>query len=311
MGRLGIGSALRIGDAVYVIDVGDGAARQLALALDPELTDGHAFEGVRAIFLTHLHSDHVADYFTLLAYGGGRGLGGGGTIPVLGPGRRGALQPAVAQQLAGEPEPPVIHPENPTPGTVDMTRSLMAAFALDLNDRIRDLGDAPLDTLVAPRDIALPPGVHYVPNDPKELSVEPFEVYRDELVTVTATLVSHFPVNPSFGFRFDTPSGAVVFSGDTGPSENLVRLATGADVLVHEVIDPDWIAGRPPAEAQHHRTAHTAADRVGEIAERAGVGRLVLTHIVPGTTPAEKLEIAQQGFSGELVIGSDGMDVGL
>ena len=70
----------------------------------------------------------------------------------------------------------------------------------------------------------------------------PILVYQDALVTVRATLVNHGPVYGSFAFRFDTADGAVVFSGDTGyPCSNLVQLAQGADVLVHEVIDPAFI----------------------------------------------------------------------
>ena len=48
--------------------------------------------------------------------------------------------------------------------------------------------------------------------------------------------MQHAPVFPALGLRFDTDDGSVVFSGDTGPTDNLVELAQGADVLVHEVI---------------------------------------------------------------------------
>lgn len=308
-GRLGIGSALIVGDNVYVIDCGDGSARQLASSLDPTLTRPDIFAGLRGIFLTHLHSDHVMDYFTLLSYGSGRGLGRGGPVPVVGPGRRGAIQPATAQELAGEPEPPLINPANPTPGTVDMTRALIEAHALDLNDRVRDLGWAALPDLIRPRDIELPAAVPYEPNNPETPDVEAFEVYSDDHVRVTATLVSHFPVAPSYGYRFDFDGKSVVFSGDTGPSENLVRLAAGADVLVHEVIDPDWIATRPPASQQHHLTAHTSVDELGGIAQRAGVGSVVLTHMVPANIPRATLRRAAKGFDGKLLIGEDGMEV--
>jgi ribonuclease BN (tRNA processing enzyme) len=309
--RRGISSALILGDQVYVIDCGDGAARQLALTLDPGLTDRRMFSRLRGVFLTHLHSDHIMDYFTLLCYGSARGLAESGPVPVYGPGRRGAMQPATAQQLSGLGEPVVINPANPTPGTTDMTQGLINAFALDLNDRVRDIGYPPLDSQVDPRDIALPAGLRFDPNDPQPPPMDPFEIHRDDRVRVTATLVSHFPVFPSFGYRFDFDGGAVVFSGDTGPSENLVRLAAGSDVLVHEVIDPDWVSSRPPASQQHHLTAHTSADDVGGIAASAGVGTLVLTHIVPGETPVANLERAGRGFPGELLVGHDGLEIPL
>lgn len=69
-------------------------------------------------------------------------------------------------------------------------------------------------------------------------AVDPFVVLPedDNGVTVTATLVNHAPVFPAFAYRFDPPDGSIVFSGDTSPSENLVRLARDADILVHEVL---------------------------------------------------------------------------
>jgi ribonuclease BN (tRNA processing enzyme) len=60
-------------------------------------------------------------------------------------------------------------------------------------------------------------------------------------VRVSATPVNYVPVWPSFAFRFDTDDGAVVFSGDTVPSQNLIRMAKGANILVHEVIVSEWI----------------------------------------------------------------------
>src|SRR4030095_8486820 len=61
---------------------------------------------------------------------------------------------------------------------------------------------------------------------------EPFVVRPEDEhgVTVTATLVQHAPVFPALAYRFDTPHGSVVFSGDTGPCDNVARLAQGADI---------------------------------------------------------------------------------
>ena len=109
--------------------------------------------------------------------------------------------------------------------------------------------------------------------------MDPVVIYPedDHGVQVSAVLVQHAPVFPAFGFRFDTPQGSVVFSGDTGPCDNVVRLAAGADVLVHEVIDVDALTQRitrlPNYEAvrNHLASSHTAPEQVGEIAARAGV----------------------------------------
>jgi hypothetical protein len=76
----------------------------------------------------------------------------------------------------------------------------------------------------------------------------------------------------------------VVFSGDTAASDNVVRLAHGADLLVHEVIDIDSyerFLGLPPALLEHLRESHTDVTELGPLAERADVDTLVLTHLVP------------------------------
>ena len=57
-------------------------------------------------------------------------------------------------------------------------------------------------------------------------------------VKVTSTVVDHPPVVPAFAYRFDARDRSIVISGDTSPSQNLVKLAAGADVLVHSVMYP-------------------------------------------------------------------------
>jgi ribonuclease BN (tRNA processing enzyme) len=149
--------------------------------------------------------------------------------------------------------------------------------------------------------------------------MEPFRIHEDDRVRVSATLVSHAPVWPAFAFRFDTDDGAVVFSGDTAPSPNLIKMAKGADILVHEVIVSGWIDRILPLPRslgeeglrQHMLSAHTSVDQVGKVAESAGVSTLVLSHIVPGNARAEELMPAQRDFSGQLVIGEDLLQLGV
>ena len=141
----------------------------------------------------------------------------------------------------------------------------------------------------------------------------PFTVFQDDRVRVTATLVNHAPIWPSFAYRFDTDDGAVVFSGDTSPCANLVRLARGAQILVHEAIVTSWIDRTLPqprsasneAIRNHLLSAHTPVEKVGSIAQAAGVPKLVLSHIVPGNATDSDLAPAQEGFSGQLIIGDD------
>ncbi|MFD6059590.1 hypothetical protein [Rhodococcus wratislaviensis] len=83
------------------------------------------------------------DYFNIVLSGWYQGLPGLAPVEVYGPGDRGALPP-----ISGTTDVPVVNPENPTPGTVDMTNYLTQAFATDINDRLRDSGKPGLDKLI-------------------------------------------------------------------------------------------------------------------------------------------------------------------
>jgi ribonuclease BN (tRNA processing enzyme) len=143
--------------------------------------------------------------------------------------------------------------------------------------------------------------------------MEPFTFFEDDRVKVSATLVNHAPVFPALAYRFDTDNGSIVFSGDTAKCSNLVRLAKDADVLVHEVIDEDWVAQLFPAprsEAQeglyrHLLPAHTLKKEVGFIAAEANVGTLVLSHLVPVVQPESVWAECARGFNGRMVVGRD------
>jgi ribonuclease BN (tRNA processing enzyme) len=144
-------------------------------------------------------------------------------------------------------------------------------------------------------------------------------VMQDENVKVSAALVDHGVVKPAFAYRFDCPDRSIVISGDTRPSENLVRLANGADVLVHEVMYLPALeklsASEPNATTlmAHLMAAHTATEQVGKIATEAGVKTLVLSHFVPGGTPVipDKVwyDAVKPHFAGRLIVGRDLMEI--
>ncbi|MFF5105849.1 MBL fold metallo-hydrolase [Streptomyces sp. NPDC000134] len=318
-GRCGVSSAVVYGDRVYLVDLGHGAMHRLVQSgLGAGDGLGSALTPVRGIFLTHLHSDHVADWPALFATGPANIVGRGAEpIHVFGPGDRGVL-PAVFPP--GAPAPAVFNPERPTPGLTAMTGYLGQAFATDFNGRARESGFTRPDDLFSVHDIDLG-GVWSVDPAGKPPRLEsPLRVWEDGDVRVTATLVDHAPTAPAFAFRFDTPDGSVVFSGDTRVSANLIELARDADVLVHEVIDPRFVdqlaaalpASRREAMREHLLTSHTTIDQVGrDVAEPAGVRQLVLNHLVPATNPARRWKAAQKGYSGKLVVGEDLLTLGV
>jgi ribonuclease BN (tRNA processing enzyme) len=302
--RTGIATAVVVGEAVYLVDAGNGVGRQLMKA-------GLSVSSLRGIFLTHLHSDHTIDLAGLAIFGLFTLTPGQRPISILGPGDRGELPP-VSPRAAVPPSP--VFPELPTPGTRDMFRHLMQAYATDLNDRVIDaLRPSPLDYFVA-EDIAVPAAIGYHPNqNPTPAGMEPFEIYRDELVTVTATLVEHPPVAPAFAFRFDTAEGSVTISGDTAPCQNLVRLARGTDLLLHEAIDFDWVqraygsidSEEARASIDHHRRSHTSPQDAIALAHQAGARTLALHHLVPGTTPDAVWQAHGKDFNGTFLVPDD------
>lgn len=315
----GISSALRVGDRYYVIDAGHGVLQRLRQAQlgNWEVPNAGPLDAMRAVFLTHLHSDHIVDLNSLFTSGIFNGLQNvDRPVELIGPGNRGVLPPVFGGGTRGD----VVAPESPTPGTEETWDLIKRAFATDFNDRIADNHVLGPDRLVRARDIELPAHLTADPNGDTAPKMEPIQVYEDDRVKVTAILVQHAPVFPAFAYRFDTEDGSVVFSGDTSAHPNLIRLAEGADVLVHEVLSRDWLDQEMPeprspqveAGYQHLIGAHTPADQVGSIAEEAGVGHLVLNHLVPATWPAHRWRKAvRPDFSGRLTVGEDLLRIAL
>lgn len=83
------------------------------------------------------------------------------------------------------------------------------------------------------------------------------------------------------------------------------QLAREADLFLSEATYPEAV---PPADAEHLLTARLA----GRYAQQAGAGRLLLTHLWPGTRHEEALRAARDGFSGPLSVAAPGqvLDLG-
>ena len=123
---------------------------------------------------------------------------------------------------------------------------------------------------------------------------------------VTAFAVDHQPVEPAFGYRFDAGSSSIVVSGDTGPSPNLIRFAKGADILVHEAYAVTGSRNDRGTGRWSILDYHSSAAEAGDAAEKAGAKILVLTHLIPGSAPAELfLEEAAKKFGGRVVVAKD------
>ncbi|MHA6804545.1 MBL fold metallo-hydrolase [Salinifilum ghardaiensis] len=120
--RAGISSALVVDGATYLVDCGRSATSQFARA-------GLSLRSLSSIFLTHLHADHVSDYYNFFLGGGHVPNTSGdtlsGPITVHGPGPAGELPPKFGGGAA-----PAVSPEDPAPGTAAMTRKLHEAIGI-------------------------------------------------------------------------------------------------------------------------------------------------------------------------------------
>jgi ribonuclease BN (tRNA processing enzyme) len=188
------------------------------------------------------------------------------------------------------------------PPLVKMTKLFLEMNQYDIDVRIEDEGRPQLAPLIRPHEFS-----------------EPGPVMQDERVKVTSALVHHPLVKPAFAYRFDGPGRSIVISGDTTPSDNLIALAKGADVLVHEAMylpGVDALLQRVPNAAtlkKHLLDSHSTTEQVGEVAAKAGVKTLVLSHLVPGDDPKITDEMwtadVRKHFKGEIIVGRDLMEI--
>jgi ribonuclease BN (tRNA processing enzyme) len=128
----------------------------------------------------------------------------------------------------------------------------------------------------------------------RELEVGPFRLD-------TWALPHHVP---NAGLRLSAGGKAIAYTGDTGPADTLVDLARDADLLLAEATYPEEV---PDADARYLSTAL----QVGRTAATAGVARLLLTHLWPGTPPEPTLAAAAKSYSGDLAVASWGVTVSL
>jgi ribonuclease BN (tRNA processing enzyme) len=148
---------------------------------------------------------------------------------------------------------------------------------------------------------------------------QPGIVLQNADVKVTAARVRHPPITDAYAYRFDAADRSIVISGDTTYSPELIELAKGADVLVHEVMDRagiETIIGRLPNATtmrEHLMASHTLVEDVGKVAAAAGVKTLVLSHLVPADdksiTDAMWTTGARKYFRGQIVVGRDLMAI--
>lgn len=234
------------------------------------------------VLLTHLHSDHI-----------------------------GELGEAVVQSwIAGRASALDVYGP---PGVEEVVAGFAHAYAHDTDYRVTHHQDAFMPRApsgAVAHVIAPPPGTDRV------------VVFERGALKVSAFRVEHAPADPAYGYRIDWRGRVVVISGDTRRSEAVVRNAQGADLLLHEALAAH-LTERAASRARAlglDRTAKLARDvenyhatpvQAAEVAQQAGVQRLVYTHVFPPLPNALARRLFLQGtgdaYAGPQSLGADGM----
>jgi ribonuclease Z len=239
------------GDLLF--DCGRGVLLRLAAAAS-------SAAALRALFLTHLHSDHITDLNDIVSTRW--------------------ITSLVANPLS------VFGPV----GSVALVQAVEAMLEPDIGYRLAhhdDLQWRPSSTVA---------------------EVERGVIWHDGAVRVSAAPTDHAPVRPTLAFRIDEAGHAVVIAGDTVPCDGLDELCRGADLLVHTVVRPDLISPIGLPRLTDVLDYHSSVADAARTAARAGVGTLVLSHLVPAPAPGTEQEWRDQAaahFTGQVVVATD------
>lgn len=279
--RAGPCLAVLAGRDAFVFDSGSGSVRKL-------LRMGFPADRLKAVFLTHLHSDHIDGLGELLLQAWVNGSRSA-PLPVYGP-------PGVAEVLAGFSE----------------------AYTLDSGYRVAHHGPKTIN----PAGFGGTAQVIPVPAGSPARAL----AWEGDGVRITVIKVSHPPIEPAYGYRIDYKGRSVSISGDTVYSPNFVAASRGVDVMFHEALNKPMIAAMGRALAKRGRPNaaqimtdiqdyHASPADAARAARNAKADALVLYHLVP-SIPQGLMESAFVGdagksFGGTLKVSRDGMLVSL
>lgn len=276
--RSGPCTGIVAGDQIFVVDAGSGNVGNLGRM-------GFPIGRTQAVLLTHLHSDHMDGLGEMLLQ---TWINGSRTTPT-----------------------PVIGPE----GTEAVVDGFRAAYQIDSTYRTAHHGDK----------VANPGGFG---GTAQEISVGGISetILEDGDLRITAVLVRHSPVEPAFGYRFDYKDRSVMISGDTIYHPGLVAVAKGADLLLHDALNPEMVEVLRSAlqdRGSDHlakimfdiQDYHASPVDAARAANDAGVGALILHHIVPPLPSTFMhplfLDGTEDEYAGPISIAQDGQIISL
>lgn len=265
---------VQAGGSLYLVDVGPESTKNIQTWRMPVAT-------ARAVFITHLHSDHIGDLgeFNLQSW------------------------------VAGRPAPLIV--VGP-PGVDKLAAGFNQAYEADhgFRNAHHDHGDVrlPIEAGLLKAQVAT------LPQAKDEVTPITKQVWSENGLVVTAIEVNHAPVAPAYAYRFDYKGRSVVVSGDTRKWPPLAAASKGADVLIHEAQNADMTKtmsaglkaqGNPRMSSIMADTLsyHTTPVEAEEIAKLAGVRALVLYHITQAGLPFFSPETFTKGM--DAVAGPD------
>jgi ribonuclease Z len=187
------------------------------------------------------------------------------------------------------------------PGTSGLVERTLEMLQVDIGYRVAHHEDLTWEPSVEVREVS-------------EGEVE-LEVLTGAGVRVLVAPTDHRPVAPTIGYRVEHEGRSVVLAGDTVPCAGLDALVRGADVYVQTVIRDDLIRQIPVPRLQDVCDYHSTVQDAARTAAKAGVGTLVLTHMVPAPAPeqvGEWVQLAAEEFDGTVLAPDDlgALDVG-
>jgi ribonuclease Z len=175
-------------------------------------------------------------------------------------------------------------------GTARMTDGVEAMMGVDYDLRI-DSG-API--------------AHPEFHEAQVTEIEPGIVFEGDGISIEAFPVNHGSVKPAFGYKIVTDDRTIVISGDTSYSETLIKKATGADILVHEVASEAGVSAQSEQWQDYHRSSHSTTSVIAEIGQRAHPKKIVLYHALFYDQPEDSIvEEIRQGYDGDVVLAND------
>ncbi|UYP44517.1 Ribonuclease BN [Candidatus Lokiarchaeum ossiferum] len=282
--RVGPSNLVIAGDKHFIVDSGSGSTRNLLLSgISPGLID--------AVFLTHFHSDHIADLGELML-----------------------------QRWATEGNSAPLHIYGP-PGVTSVVDGFNDAFELDATYRTAHHGEENV-SINGSGGIAYP---ILISND----TMAGMEIFNEAGIVITMFNVNHYPVEPAVGYKFEYKGRSVVISGDSVYSENLEAQSANADLLICEALNAEVVQMINEATSEGGSSIsngeiiltdiqdyHMSPEDAATTAKNANVEFLVYTHMIPPLPEsqiAERLFIgdAAKIFDGEIAIGYDGFFISM